>query len=190
MSIPTTRPSGTNFDSRRESQPAPHPMSRTLSVGARRIFSSTGSVMGRWSCSIPSPRPASAQRLNSSRRVSSDWNFVTRQPRADPLNSSATRTTEMHSRGRKRAALATKPPGADRNHPHRNIPLRGACPDQRNEPADDGPAEKQVHEENTHRIGLVPRKYRREEIHNRGEKQKSHVFTPFLRAWAGRGSPL
>jgi hypothetical protein len=25
----------------------------------------------------------------------------------------------------------------------------------------------------------VPRKYRREEIHNRGEKQKSHVFTPF-----------
>src|SRR5713226_690031 len=70
MSIPTTRPSGTSFDSRRDSQPAPHPTSRTLSVGASCIFSSTGSVMGRCSCSIPSPRPASAQRLNSSRRES------------------------------------------------------------------------------------------------------------------------
>src|SRR5437667_271478 len=70
MSIPTTRPSGTSFASRRESHPAPQPTSRTLSVGASRIFSSTGSVMGRCSCSIPSPRPASAQRLNSSRRES------------------------------------------------------------------------------------------------------------------------
>src|SRR5712692_7968980 len=68
MSIPTTRPSVTIFASRRDSHPAPHPTSSTLSAGASRIFSSTGSVMGRWSCSIPSPRPASAQRLNSSRR--------------------------------------------------------------------------------------------------------------------------
>src|SRR5260370_26323183 len=77
MSIPTTRPSGTNFAKRRDSHPAPQPTSRTLSVGASCIFSSTGSVMGRWSCSIPSPRPASAQRLNSSRSVSSDGDFVT-----------------------------------------------------------------------------------------------------------------
>src|SRR5881396_4264048 len=54
MSIPTTRPSGTIFASRRESHPAPQPTSRTLSVDLSRIFSSTGSVMGRCSCSIPS----------------------------------------------------------------------------------------------------------------------------------------
>src|SRR6266481_7047215 len=70
ISIPTTRPSGTSFASRRESHPAPQPTSSTLSVAASRIFSSTGSVIGRWSCSISAPRPASAQRSNSSRRVS------------------------------------------------------------------------------------------------------------------------
>src|SRR6266849_2014852 len=66
-SIPTTRPWGTSFANRRDSQPEPQPTSRMLFVGASCIFSRTGSVMGRWSCPIPSPRPASAHPLNSSR---------------------------------------------------------------------------------------------------------------------------
>src|SRR5882762_2426706 len=47
--------------------PAPQPTSRTLSSEDNCIRSSTGRVIGRWSSSISSPRPATAQRLNSSR---------------------------------------------------------------------------------------------------------------------------
>jgi hypothetical protein len=85
----------------------------------------------------------------------------------------------MCSGGRKGAALAAEPPGVHWNHPDRNVPLRRAGPDQRNKPADDRPASKQVHEEDSHKIGFVPRQYGREEVHNRGEKKEGHVFTPF-----------
>jgi hypothetical protein len=69
MSMPTTRPAGASFASLRESHPDPHPTSSTLSAARIHIFSSTGSTVGKWSRSIPSPRPASAHRLNSSRKA-------------------------------------------------------------------------------------------------------------------------
>lgn len=83
----------------------------------------------------------------------------------------------MGSRVRERAALAAKPPGVHRNHPDGNVPFRRAGPDQRNKPADDRPAGEQVHEENSHEVGLVPRQYCREEVKDRGEKKEGHVFT-------------
>src|SRR2546429_5087341 len=46
-SIPTTRPCGTSFASRRESQPAPHPTSRTLSAGASRSEEHTSELQSR-----------------------------------------------------------------------------------------------------------------------------------------------
>src|SRR5580700_1335595 len=67
MSMPTTRPSGTPLARARESQPEPQPTSRIFSSGAICVSSRTGLVMGQCSCSIDSPLPASAQRLNSSR---------------------------------------------------------------------------------------------------------------------------
>ena len=67
ISMPTTRPCGTPRARIFESHPPPQPTSRILSVGRMRIISSTGRVIGQWSCSIDSPLPASAQRLNSSR---------------------------------------------------------------------------------------------------------------------------
>src|SRR5258708_568208 len=96
-----------------------------------------------------------------------------------PLNRSATRTTEMRSRGRERAALAAKPSRARGNHPDGDVSLRGAGPDQRDEPADDRPAKKQVHNEYSQRIGFVPADDRGKEIHERRENKKCHVLTPF-----------
>src|ERR1700683_55360 len=61
MSMPTTRPSGTRLARTRESQPAPQPTSRILSVGSICISPSAGLAMGQWSCSIESPLPAAAQ---------------------------------------------------------------------------------------------------------------------------------
>src|ERR1700674_1400241 len=68
--MPTTRPSGTRCARMRESQPAPQPTSRILSVGAIRMSSRTGLVIGQCSCSMDSALPESAQRLNSSRNCS------------------------------------------------------------------------------------------------------------------------
>src|SRR5438034_3358963 len=91
----------------------------------------------------------------------------------------STRTTEMRSPGRKRAALAAKPPRARGNHPNGDVALRGAGPDQRDEPADDRPAKKQVHNEYSQRMGFVPADDRGKEIHERRENKKCHLLTPF-----------
>jgi hypothetical protein len=97
------------------------------------------------------------------------------------LHGSPTRAAEMGPVRRKSAALAAKPPAAHWNHPDGDVSLRRASPDQSNKPADDRPAEKQIHQENSHEIALVPRQYRREKVQNRGEKQESHVFAPFFK---------
>ncbi len=58
-------PSATIRASSRVAQPAPQPRSSTRSPGRRFISRIVLSVISRWCCSICSPRPASAQRLNS-----------------------------------------------------------------------------------------------------------------------------
>jgi hypothetical protein len=79
---------------------------------------------------------------------------------------------------RKRAALAAEPSGAHGNHPDGNVYLRRASPDQRNKPTDNGPAEKQVHNENADGIDVVPPNNGGKEIQERRENQEGHVFTP------------
>src|SRR3990167_6813527 len=72
-SMPTTCPWGALSARMPQSQPAPQPRSRILSVGAKRISASMPAAMAACSSPISSPRPASAQRLNSSRSRASAW---------------------------------------------------------------------------------------------------------------------
>jgi hypothetical protein len=102
------------------------------------------------------------------------------------LHCPAAHVAKSCSRGRKRAALAAKPPRAHRNHSDGNVSLLGAGPDQRHEPADDCPPEKQVQDENAHGIWTVPPNNGGKEIQENRENQESHHFTPFRTSWSWR----
>jgi hypothetical protein len=81
--------------------------------------------------------------------------------------------------GSKRAALAAKPAGAYGGVPDWHVPFGGACPDQRDKPADDRPTKQQIHDKNTREVALVPGNDRGQEIQERRKNQKCHVLTPF-----------
>jgi hypothetical protein len=83
------------------------------------------------------------------------------------------------SNGSKRTALAAKPAGAYGSIPDRHVPFGGACPDQRDKPADDRPAKQQIHYKNAREVPFVSGNDRGQEIQERRKNQKCHVFTPF-----------
>src|SRR5439155_23137757 len=85
--------------------------------------------------------------------------------------------TEIRPIMGQKAALAAEP-AEHWYEPHWHVPFSGACANQRNHPADDRPAEEEVHEENAHRVSLVPPDERRQEVQQDRENQEKHFRTP------------
>ena len=87
---------------------------------------------------------------------------------------------EMRPVGRHGAALRAEAAGTCGNRVGRNIDmtLRRASPNQGDEPANDGPSEEKIHDENTSRVGFVPPNQRREEIDQNRENHEKHFRTP------------
>src|SRR6266545_427260 len=71
MSMPVTRPPGAFSASKRVAHPDPQPTSSTRASLGIAISAIACSPTGRWPFSMPSPRPALAQSLNSKRKRSS-----------------------------------------------------------------------------------------------------------------------
>src|SRR5690349_3501202 len=53
--------------------------------------------------------------------------------------------------------------------------IRGAGPNQGDEPADDGPTKKQVQQQNAGKVGFISSENRRQEIKEGGEQKESHL---------------
>src|ERR1700722_3705436 len=172
MSRPTTRPCGARWARMRESHPAPQPTSRILLVSAICIRSRVGLAMGQCSCSIDSPLPSTAQRLNSSRRFS--WDFDSAMRFYGDLDGTSAASAEAPI-GLREAAAATAKFGAAHTGVsgvgvggHGRDDARDARfskngPKQRHDPADKGPAEKKVEEKYRCKTLAMPGNKRRQE---------------------------
>jgi len=73
-------------------------------------------------------------------------------------------------------ALTTKSPRAgDRHHAHGNRPGIGrTSPNQANDPSNDRPAKKQVHDKDQTRVVLIAANDCREEVHEDKEQKEKH----------------
>ena len=83
------------------------------------------------------------------------------------------------------AAVATemRTRGPGDNH-HRHACLGGASPEKRDHPADDRPAEKEIHQEDAHGILLVMPDDRGQEVEQYSEREKCHLGISFKRTGA------
>src|SRR5262249_4084418 len=99
------------------------------------------------------------------------------------LDGPAARGAKMRTVGRQRATLRAEAAGADRDCVSwdHNIMFRGAGPNKRDDPADDGPAEKKVDYENTRGVCLVAPNESREEVNQNRENHEKHFQTPSAR---------
>jgi len=83
------------------------------------------------------------------------------------LKSSAASAAKVRSANSQRTALAAEMPRAAHGHqPYGNWPCVGcARPNERHDPANNGPAQKEIHHKNQPGIGLIAANNRRKEIH-------------------------
>ena len=79
-----------------------------------------------------------------------------RVPGIGTLYGSAARPAKMCPCGSERTTLAAKPAGTHGDEPDRRVTFGGTGPDQRNKPADNRPAEQQIHQKDFQGVGLVP----------------------------------
>src|ERR1700735_5429747 len=163
----------------RESQPAPQPTSRILSVGSICIRPSVGLAMGQWSCSIDSPLPASAQRLNSSRSAWSVSGFATNGPsptrESRELQRAGAGRAEMRARSHRSASRAVARWAGKRI----NGPVfRSAGPNHRGNPSDYRPTKQEIQHENPREVPLLVPDNRRREIQQRDREYKHHRPPP------------
>src|SRR5208282_30222 len=75
------------------------------------------------------------------------------------------------------AAVAS--PARPRHYQDVRLRLRRARPNQRDDPADDRPPKKQVHNQYPAEVPLVVPNHRRQKVQQRREQYKHHVTTPF-----------
>src|SRR5205823_27707 len=98
--------------------------------------------------------------------------------------------TEARAIRRKRAAMRAESAGAYGNVTDFHGSLRSRGPDERDTPADDGPAEKEVHQKNTGNVVIAAKSQRgdrRQEIENDHKYQKLHISPP--PSHLSRGTP-
>src|SRR5580700_7582021 len=155
--MPTTRPCATRCARIRDNHPAPQPTSKILSVGSICIRPRAGLVIGQCSCSMDSPLPDSAQRLNSSRRFSSVGDFVTQTLVSRSLQMPAACPAEMSAHRLQRATAAEV--------------TRTARRDQH------GPAKQQIHHEYARCVSFAVPDDRRQKVQHDSNKKKRHVRT-------------
>src|SRR5690348_3987150 len=134
--------------------------------------------MGRCSVSMDSPLPASAQRLNSSRRICSEAESVIQFPRK-PEGSGRAPAGRAESPGdaAKRAAVR-----AIVGWSAREINLRtngsGASPEEGRDPTDNRPAEEKIEQEDSGRALFVVANDGRQEVEKDPTEHEEHRATP------------
>src|SRR5580700_2469302 len=175
--MPTTRPCATRCARIRDNHPAPQPRSKILSVGSICIRPRAGLVIGQCSCSMDSPLPDSAQRLNSSRRFSSVRDFVTQTLVSRSLEMPAACPAEMSAHRLQRATAAEVRRTARRDQHGGDARLRCTGPQQRNTPTDHGPAKQQIHHEYARCVSFAVPDDRRQKVQHDSNKKKRHVRT-------------
>jgi len=83
------------------------------------------------------------------------------------LDGSAARAAKMRAGVGRRAASAAESSGVHGHVVHRPGSVCGTGPDARGHPADQGPTEKEIQEEDACGVGLVSTKNRRQEVQER-----------------------